>query len=103
VNADFIYNFNLTHSQEFLALDALYRVLAKSQEEKWEIWWNYAKNLPARDVLFKQNNLLKFINGFWPTEIFRPAVLFSGYVCGNIPSFLHSYHTGKSDFYDVVK
>jgi len=90
----------MANSEEFAALDGLYHVLAKGQEENWDIWWNYAKKLPAIDRLKKQRLLLKYINGEIDPCKYRPAVLSSGLIAMNRESFIFSYYAGTNDFFD---
>jgi hypothetical protein len=97
-----IYEYNLANSKEFLSLDAFYHVISKSQEEKWDLWWDFAKDLPAKDTLKLQKKVIMFSGGQLMTVLFRPAIDGKGLIIGNPVSFLVSYHRGETDFFDIV-
>lgn len=102
MEASFIYEHNLVNSKEFCALDAFYHVFFKSQEEKWQDWWNFAKDLPAKETLKLQKKVILFGGGQLMTMLFRPSVDGEGLIIGNPISFLVSYHRGEKDFFDII-
>ena len=65
MNLDEIYEANKENA-ELQAYIALYHVLIEGQEDKWEIWDNFAHNLKARERL----ELQKRFEVFAKSEIF---------------------------------
>lgn len=105
MDSTYIYFFNLRNSEEFASLDALYHVLTQGQEEKWEIWWNYASKIPPREAVNHYKTLEKFIKNENLRFLYQASIKETGEFyesLDSICSFIVSYHKNDKDFYNIV-